>query len=342
MEVISPYFYNMHSRNIYIGMLMLFCVACTDSSSISPQLPAFCDFESLKGESLIVPTDSCRKTPWPPQPQLGFNRIYPDTNSFLVAVSPNSEFQFAFINYGFNSFPSTSELWIKDLCTGEARYVTDHIGPQVDWSRKDWLVYAGPNRNIWKIKSNGDSLTQLTFGATSTSPNWNDAGDKVVFIRPTDPGEVMITIDENGEEITRADTTYGITGITLAPDDKQVLAFRFPHTYILDLSTLDSTRIDIMKTAASGATWANDSKSIYWTASQGVFKTDIQTLVTDTIAMHSCNNSFYRGIRLASSANSAFFRATIRNPVEIPDLYVEDKVYWIDFLTGETREVFMD
>ena len=44
----------------------------------------------------------------------------------------------------------------------------------------DWLVFSW-GRQIWKIKVNGDSLTQLTFSGENFYPRWSPDGRKIIY-----------------------------------------------------------------------------------------------------------------------------------------------------------------
>jgi hypothetical protein len=324
----------MYKAKIYFSLLLLACMACTDNSSLSPATATACDFENLKGDVLIAPTDSCRTAPWPPQPIIGFQEVNPDYTYFINSVNPENEFQIAFIKYTNNLFPRTqSELWVMDLCTQEKRYISNELLGGVDWSIKGWMVFTRKDLQLWKVKSSGDSLTQLTFEGVNSSPSWNWDGSKILYRQPSDPGAVLITLDEKGKELSRTDTTYGFSSVFWTQNEKYALAYLFPHTYLLDLETLDTTRIDIAGRTGTG---------LYWTTAKGIYRTDLLTQTTDTLATHQCNNLFYRGLQLTDDEKFAFFRATIKNPVDLPNLYTDHKIYWIDLQTGEIREVLMD
>src|ERR1700740_610146 len=50
----------------------------------------------------------------------------------------------------------------KNLSTGAETFIIDSIWGIPDWSTKDWVVFNHADNQVWKIKSNGDSLTLLT------------------------------------------------------------------------------------------------------------------------------------------------------------------------------------
>lgn len=51
---------------------------------------------------------------------------------------------------------------------------------QPKWGKNGWIVFAGLNLQIYKVKDNGDSLTQLTSVYSNTYPEWFGT-DKIFF-----------------------------------------------------------------------------------------------------------------------------------------------------------------
>ena len=65
------------------------------------------------------------------------------------------------------------------------------------WSKKDWIIFDRIDNNIYKIKSNGDSLSQLTFQGNAFSPEWDIKGEKFVYADVSGNGRTAIC-DEDG------------------------------------------------------------------------------------------------------------------------------------------------
>src|ERR1700752_1826249 len=50
----------------------------------------------------------------------------------------------------------------RNLITGRETQIISDVWQRPDWSVKDWIVFNHADNQVWKIKSNGDSLQQLT------------------------------------------------------------------------------------------------------------------------------------------------------------------------------------
>lgn len=81
---------------------------------------------------------------------------------------------------------STSEIWVKNLTTGENMLLGKGLQPSISPDGKR-IVYAkvesNNTRNIWVMDINGGNAQQLTVskGEFSGYPKWSPSGKKIVF-----------------------------------------------------------------------------------------------------------------------------------------------------------------
>lgn len=68
----------------------------------------------------------------------------------------------------------------------------------LDWGTNDWLLYT--QNGLHKVKSNGDSLTQITNGLGSFA-SWNPDGDKYTYVKTSSQGGLMRVIANTHDEI---------------------------------------------------------------------------------------------------------------------------------------------
>ncbi len=73
----------------------------------------------------------------------------------------------------YNYDMDSTGIWFIDTDGSNPRMFLQG-GDLPDWSPDgEWIAFVGPAKNIWKIKSNGDSLTQFTSGRRTFFPDWS-------------------------------------------------------------------------------------------------------------------------------------------------------------------------
>lgn len=98
-------------------------------------------------------------------------------------MNPNNDFEFCFARRENGvQLSDDMDLYKYNFCTGKATLITAHVAYGIDWSVKDWIIFTGTDRQVWKVKSNGDSLKVLPFKVGNDAKiNWNTSGK--LFIR---------------------------------------------------------------------------------------------------------------------------------------------------------------
>lgn len=70
-----------------------------------------------------------------------------------------------------------NELWKFSFCNGIAKKITSDVCYSPDWSIDGWIIFTANDRELWKVKDNGDSLTQLTnTGPYNNHAKWSPNG----------------------------------------------------------------------------------------------------------------------------------------------------------------------
>ncbi len=108
-----------------------------------------------------------------------------------VSMSPNGEI-IAFVYSGnpYGNPPGKDTIGIFLYLKEENRFCAFLTGltfsgfplpSGIDFSPDgEWIVFSW-SKQIWKVKVNGDSLTQLTFSGENFYPRWSPDGRKIVF-----------------------------------------------------------------------------------------------------------------------------------------------------------------
>ena len=114
--------------------------------------------------------------------------------------NPNNGEEFAYLRRDNHEPGFRSEVWIMNGRTGETRMIADQALSYLDWSPYDELLFMGLDRHVYKIKSNGDSLHQITFeGDWNRVPYWNYNGDFFTVSQQTGSNYISVEYNRYGE-----------------------------------------------------------------------------------------------------------------------------------------------
>jgi hypothetical protein len=120
-----------------------------------------------------------------------------DSDYCCPKFNPNNPYEIAYLV----DFPNASKHLFKfNFKTGKSTYLTDNVIDSYDWGSNGWILLWGRNNQIWKIKDNGDSLTQITNSpGINAAPLWSS---KCTFFSYYNNGATIITNINTGERKT--------------------------------------------------------------------------------------------------------------------------------------------
>lgn len=115
-------------------------------------------------------------------------------------VNPNNEYEFSTIRTDpDNPQLGAGELCIYNFCSNQINVLTDNARSSTSWSINDWILIAGDDFHIYKIKSDGTNKEKLTNGGINIRPKWSPDGTKFVYRNKADNPNRLRICDENGE-----------------------------------------------------------------------------------------------------------------------------------------------
>lgn len=130
-------------------------------------------FNSCKKEQLT----HCEDFP-PPPTGPGYQYVLDGIQYQTIAFNPNNYNEFC----GTRLTSNGNELYTYNLSTNELKVIAkDFFFGYPVWGRNNWILLNGKDWNIYKIKPNGDSLTQITFTNNCIRPTWNYNGSKIIY-----------------------------------------------------------------------------------------------------------------------------------------------------------------
>lgn len=191
----------------------------TRLEEVIPPPPAYCLEEG--SEYLIPLVDSCRTQPFP---RMGNIWTPPNEKRYLYGqplVNPLDPNMIIYTRsqsdtLGTAKFP---QVWTMNLCTREKKLLATELVSEVSISHDGWLTYRTYDGN-WKVKPNGDSLTQLATPMIDF--DWHPSGQQMVGLTINDEWALL---NANGQLIQILDSIRGHHSPKWSPDGAHI-AFR--------------------------------------------------------------------------------------------------------------------
>lgn len=136
--------------------------------------------------------------PIPPWSGIGFRPMIMDTAYYSSAtINPNNQDEIVFRNnwdrniYRLNYVTGELNLLLEDLM----HFNSPH------WGLNDWILYTYMNK-LYKIKSNGDSLTAITPNRQGVLGRWSPSGDRYMYrTYVSDLGYLTLIANQDDEVI---------------------------------------------------------------------------------------------------------------------------------------------
>jgi len=264
-----------------------------------------------------------------------------------ACFNPLNSNQIAFMRLDQSVIPVRFELCTFDFCTGDLKVFTDKCFSGPDWSAKGWIAFRGKNKQIWIIKSDGDSLIQLTTNPLNhVTPRWNAAGEHLMFWEDNPYNNHVIT-NTNAE---RKDTIQNLFGSTFDWDGQKIIVTRSEngleyYVNLFDYPELNSNRIETIP--LNGTTDyipyfvdINPTKNaVFWSNLYEINETDFSGHRRLVSRMTSAN--WYGRVSVSGDGQKLIVERTDRRRPEVCVIEERFRLYLMESDgTGERRIVF--
>lgn len=245
--------------------------------------------------------------------------------------------------FGYN------KMFCYNIPTKTIKYLGDNGNyiPQIN--NRGWVVFARSDYNIYKIKTNGDSLTQLTSDNISHDPKWNNNGTMILYFKSATGNfpSYVSEMDRNGNSnnimpVEFANTAFARTNNRIAylKSEGSTLS-----VYYKDLAANSETLITSAQGSAAtfptifqNLTFDNKDENIYWSNAGGIFKYNLTSQRTENIATN-CQNTIYARPVIARNADEMTMSCHYIKPISSTKLFHQYKAFKLDLNTREMREV---
>ncbi|MFT4660532.1 MAG: hypothetical protein ACI828_002590 [Flavobacteriales bacterium] len=331
---------------IYLFAILLFICSCQkdDDGAVMPVCeitPSPCDYQ-LQFHPF---QDTCYELPplpdWPPSTISGDSYSLP-----ILSPSNADEFLYFKSDSVVNSM-RTSYLRKVNFCTAEQTLIEtdfDVSGQGLPiWGEKDWVVFTSfSNNQLWKMKSNGDSLQQITdFPNIVRHPVWINEGENIIAITKLegDPFGLRYVFNTEGEIVDTVGTNFhtqsnhwnGKLATTWTVSGDIVLGY-----YDINQDELHPVPNLILEDFVKEIRWLDEENIVWVDPIIGLYRVNIQTGEV-TLLVENCDN------RKVSRATTSPFHNGMIYMTESHKRLIEDstmyygktRIYKLDAFTGE-------
>ena len=286
-------------------------------------------------------TSICNPVPLPNNggPSTGWNFIKDSAYFSSPCFNPNNanEFIFSLQPYGLGK----TKLCKFNMQTHQLFAIIEAtILFPAKWGKNDWILLSLGDQNIWKIKSTGDSLTQLTFSSSNFSPYWNYTYDTIGFYNTTSGTTTTYLIDQNGRYI---DTLHngGLTNVSCWNSPK-FIATSGCISVNLTIPRIDSfivlyTLPNNNNGCGNGITFT-DENTLIWSWYSGIYETSLADNSTKQI-LSGCDSRLYLSPSYSPLSNKILWNKVVETPLNNTDLEIKSSIVIMDSQGENEREI---
>lgn len=232
------------------------------------------------------PADTCIEIP-PPPTGPGYKLTCGGICYGAVCINPkNADEILVFRNLVSNGKAALVKYDLKNKTNQVLFEGTIQFQPK--WGKNGWILFNYDNE-IWRIKSDGDSLTQLTFNTFNFSPDWNYDGSKFIYFDRKIQNSIIA--DFNGNHL---DTTHNFGGFEIPcwQHDSLICGVGPSNTSVGNPYDNKINLIYDFEDGHSGnAAWLNNEEYIWW-YKEGIYRSNYKTKETKQLKA-TCNAVFY-------------------------------------------------
>ncbi|MBW6484053.1 MAG: hypothetical protein K0B10_13455 [Vicingaceae bacterium] len=281
---------------------------------------------NCKKDAAIHPKveDECINFP-PSSSPLGYQYQQPEITYNAPCFNPNNPNEIIFVR-GYYSTQS-NELVKYNLITKNETVLlsSTQIWGHPNWGINGWILLNKGDNQVWKIKDNGDSLTQLTtqFGIDAIwSPNGNE------FAYWVQIGSVDYTFfsDINGNVLDTLLYPNIAYQAAWSPDGSKIATLGLSYINLNTKQTI-SVHTSLNPPYINSVGWLSDSETIIWSSNDGFYKTNINTNTTTRIKT-ACSSKKY--IRPTVFNNKIIIQRFDSKLISENIIWTENNLYMMD------------
>lgn len=259
-----------------LALLFIFIISCKKETQINSQ--------PINSQP-VEQHDSCFTLTPPMETGWGYEYTFDTISYEHPCFNPNNSNEVAV----FITDKNGKGLYNCNISTKSKQLIyASEIWGVPSWSISNWLIFNRPGNTIWKIKSNGDSLTQVT-SSVGYDPHWSPDANYYYYSNPAYSNK--ITICE-----TKTDSVIRVLPLNAKCiwNNNNVLIYNDTHGMYFYFFDNDSTFFKWFEYGFDGfiCYWLNNNEAIYY-YNYKLFKINTQGETTTYGIMPDCSSWHY-------------------------------------------------
>jgi WD40 repeat protein len=216
-----------------------------------------------------------------------------------------------------------------------------------DISSTGWLLFTLNDSQLWKVKTNGDSLTQLTHNGANFEYTWSPDGERFIYKQDYPVGIYNTVIaDKNGNYLFSIGGGYKIRKPAWSPDGRYIACGNF-NGYYTEIDLIDTMTWEINNLVSGNDNFSEqvysidfypDSKNILWSTKTELKKTNIETGITEVIAT-TCDSQKFDDINISDDDQNIIVKKTVYTYYDSKHLFISSKIFLLDAQGNEIEEI---
>lgn len=245
-------------------------------------------------------------------------------------------------------FPQ-NRMYLYTYSSQQRTYLGERDEYLPDLHSNGWMVFSKPDKNIYKIKLSGDSLTQLTAGGYYYNPQWDNSGQNIYCFQQTTSLTVscLLKMNAQGQFNASYPTPYPNTVISKNPDKVYLLNVLNNKLAVIsrDINTNSETLITSSGIPLNGdqndffhLALDNNENYLYWSNALGLFRCNIASKQVDTL-FKNCESITYLNPSISLNSEELTFCCKILKPLSSLVLYRQYRSFEYNLISKQWREL---
>ncbi len=293
-----------------------------------------------------APVPECIPIPPYPGPSVGFGYGYITVGESYSTPCFNPQ------NGNEICFRASNEIIAFDISAGvKTTIYSGTVWGRPVWGENGWIIF-GKNHNIYKVKSDGDSLTQLTLTGNCYAPQWcNHGAEFICELVYDDPGFPDVHAGRfTADGVILDSIRQPYTGsAAVSPFSQNLYAVYESYSYdsvannlnynlmVIDIETHEAKIIAEGESGILGLTWVDDHR-VVWSLMDGIYVSDINSLET-TQLKETCNSINYQWFDYGVQSDKILYQKTTQTLLDSTTVEVKNRIYLMNTDVSNEDEI---